>query len=76
MNDLDNRYSNREIKAFFNEIKDTLERIETQTTKTNGRVNKLENWRSYLLGGIAIISSIVVVIVIPLLDVLIRTGKL
>ena len=76
MNDLDNRYSNREIKAFFNEIKDTLERIETQTTKTNGRVNKLENWRSYLLGGIAIISSIVVVIVIPLLDVLLRTGRL
>ena len=72
----DYRYSNREIKVFFNEIKDTLERIETQTTKTNGRVNKLENWRSYLLGGIAIISSIVVVIVIPLLDVLIRTGKL
>ena len=72
----DDRYSNREIKVFFNEIKDTLERIETQTTKTNGRVNKLENWRSYLLGGIAIISSIVVVIVIPLLDVLIRTGRL
>jgi hypothetical protein len=27
-----------------------------QTTKTNGKVQKLERWRSYLAGGLAVIS--------------------
>lgn len=35
-------YSNREIREMFIDIKDRLGRIETQTTKTNGRVTHLE----------------------------------
>ena len=31
---------------------EVLNRIEVQTTKTNGRVSKLENWRSYNTGAI------------------------
>lgn len=38
----DTPYANREIDEKFTDIKDTLLRIEAQTTKTNGRVNKLE----------------------------------
>lgn len=38
----DTPYQNREIDEKFTDIKDTLLRIEAQTTKTNGRVNKLE----------------------------------
>lgn len=34
-------YSNREIDNFHREIIMRLERIETQTTRTNGRVNRL-----------------------------------
>ena len=37
----------------------TLVRIETQTTKTNGRVGKLENWRNYIVGALAIFTFII-----------------
>lgn len=35
-------YSNRELDHMFNDITATLARIEAQTTKTNGRVTRLE----------------------------------
>jgi len=56
-------YSNREIDDKLHSIHEKLDLILAQTTKTNGRVNKLENWRSLLLGG----WSIVTLIVLPLL---------
>lgn len=52
------QYSNREIREFFSDIKDTLSRIENQTTRTNGRVTKLEMRNSYIAGAIAVISII------------------
>lgn len=61
---MDTDYSNREIDRLFGEIKEQLDRIEHQTTRTNGRVNKLENWRSVLIGG----WTIVTLIVLPLLS--------
>lgn len=42
----------------------TLERIEQQTIKTNGRVSGLERWQSRLQGGIAILTVLVVPIAI------------
>lgn len=39
---LEDRYSNREVDVFFKEIRESLCRIENQTTKTNGRVTKVE----------------------------------
>ena len=35
-------YTNRELDHHFQEVKDTLARIEAQTIKTNGRVTKCE----------------------------------
>lgn len=48
-------YTNREIREMQNDIKTQLNRIELQTNKTNGRVLKLENWRSYTAGAVAVI---------------------
>lgn len=52
-------YSNREIDVFFKDIKDSLFRIETQTTKTNGRVTALEKWMWMVVGGLSLLSFFV-----------------
>lgn len=38
----DDRYNNREIDHFLSDMKAQLDRIEIQTTKTNGRTNANE----------------------------------
>ena len=47
---MENNYSNREIDVHFSDVKETLARIEQQVMRTNGRVARLENWRSYVVG--------------------------
>jgi len=64
-------YTKRELDHHLTEIKDSLhdmsknqsmahEQMITQLRITNGRVKSLELWRSYLLGGLTIISILVV----------------
>ncbi len=59
-------YSKREIDHYLGDIKTilvdqnlALKRIEEQTTKTNGRVNKLEFWRNAIGWGFGVIMTIV-----------------
>ena len=72
-------YSNRELDQHFNEIKEFLVRIEAQTTRTNGRVTKIEaeyverkdiiplyQWSTYSKGAVAVL----VAIVLPILGFL------
>lgn len=62
----ENHYSNREIDMMLQGIKTHIDeavacplaRIEAQTVKTNGRVSKLENWRNYIAGGIAVLAFV------------------
>lgn len=56
-------FKNREIKEMFVDVQNGLERIEKQTTATNGRVGKLENWRWFITGGLTILA----IVVVPLL---------
>ena len=51
----------------FNENKLEHIRVIEQTTRTNGMVTSLEQWRWYQTGAITIITVIVTAIVIPIL---------
>lgn len=45
-----------ERDQFRKQLLGTLAEIHVQTTKTNGRVRALEQWRWFLLGGFAALS--------------------
>ncbi len=59
-------YLNREIDEKFGEIHGKLDSILAQTTKTNGRVNALENWRWLLIGGMTVVTGLVIPLVITI----------
>lgn len=54
----ENSYTTRELDYHFSEIKETLNRIETQTLKTNGRVSKLEQWKWIITGAIIALGAL------------------
>ena len=63
-------YKNREIDEKFEDIKGSLDRIESQTTKTNGRVGTLEEragrqerWQAYVIGFCTCITIILLPVV-------------
>lgn len=66
-------YQNREIREMFSEVREALDRIELQTTKTNGRVSILERWQSYVLGFCAAL-MLVFLSIIPLMLSLLKNA--
>ncbi len=74
----DKTYTVRELDMKFEQVKlfmeekhednkVVLQEILTQTKTTNGRVNKLEKWQSYIQGGMAVIVMLFVPIVLYVL---------
>jgi len=58
-------YSKRELDHYFNDMKERLNKqdemlnkIFEQTSKTNGRVNRLEFWRNAIGWGFGVIMTI------------------
>jgi hypothetical protein len=60
-------YNHEATTIMFQHIKETLERIEAQTIKTNGRVTKLENEQAGIMAkvgmGATIMASVVAAII-------------
>ncbi len=57
-------YTKSEIDLMHKPMHDKLDKILAQTIKTNGRVGRLEVWRGYITGGLAILSILLVPILI------------
>lgn len=57
-------YTNRELDMVFEEIRAKLDEIHEQTKQTNGRVSNLEKWQSFIKGGLAVLTMLVVPILI------------
>jgi anti-sigma-K factor RskA len=47
-----------------------------QTQKTNGRVSRLENWRSYILGALAALATLILPIAFMIISEIISHVKL
>lgn len=59
-------YSKPVLDIMFEDIKQQLDRIEKQTTKTNGSVTTLKQWKAYITGAV----SVIVIIGLPILGYL------
>ena len=75
--ELDSEFSNlldhmrvfeNKVDGHFIDLKEGDVRIETQTTRTNGRVTKLERWQSYVIGFCAAITALI----LPLIYIVIE----
>ena len=55
----DHNYTTETLTALLEGIQESLNKIETKVTATNGRVKALEMWRMFLLGAWAVITLLV-----------------
>ena len=51
-------YSNQTLHEILIRVEGRLAEIHDEVKKTNGRVRKLESWRSYIVGAIGILGAI------------------
>lgn len=65
-------YTNRELDSKFNLIMETLHRIEAQTTKTNGRVSKLEIWKETLIAKVTGVTATLGILWVVIKEVMLK----
>ena len=65
-----NTYSDRELEGHFSDVKEALEKqnvtlaqILAQATKTNGRVSRLEDWRTAIAWGFGFMVTAIMFVV-------------
>jgi len=63
----DPAFTNREIREMFEDVNQKLDRIETQTTKTNGSVADLNRWRERANGAFWASGVFMATVILPIL---------
>jgi hypothetical protein len=51
-----------DLKSRIVRIETIVERVETQLCKLNSRTSSLENWRSWMAGGMALVGLVLLII--------------
>ena len=51
-----------DLKSRIVRIETIVERVESHVDKINGRTSSLENWRSWMAGGMALIALVLLII--------------
>lgn len=59
--------TNGELAIMIAGMNTTLERVEQQAIKTNGRISKLELWRAMFIGGFIVTDIFLAIIAGPIL---------
>lgn len=52
--------SNELIVHTLKDIQENVREIKIQTQKTNGTVKELQQWRSFITGGLAVVTALIV----------------
>jgi len=60
------KYNDNLLEEVIHTIDAKLDAIIIQTTKTNGRVSAIENWRSSVTGAMLVITSVLIPIAFKL----------
>lgn len=60
--------TNKELMHYIKDIRQTVSDIKEQTIKTNGRVSSLEVWKGVMIGGLAVITVMIVPLILNLLS--------
>ena len=53
-------FSNREIREMVKDTNQAIARVEIQTTRHNGRMTRMEEWRAFQSGAMAVICTLIV----------------
>ena len=69
------KLTNQVIKLMFEDLKKDFSEVKTLVSATNGRVKKLELWRSYLTGGMSVITLLLIPIIIQYLSKIVLAWK-
>lgn len=51
-------FTNRELREQARDLQDSINRVEAQTKMHNGRMSKMEEWKAYTTGGMAMLTLI------------------
>mgnify|MGYP003131675375 CR=1 FL=1 len=69
-------YTKNEIDLMHEPMIEKLDEILVETKKTNGRMSRLERWRSFIGGGLAVLSLVIIPLLIWAFSLVVDMSKI